>query len=184
MDVKKAIETRRSYRSIEEVEVTEELISDLAEAASLAPSCYNNQPWRYVFVYEEEQLKKLQQSLADANQWAKNGSLLIAIFSQADYDCIVNDREYYLFDVGMSVNNMVLRATELGLVTHLMAGFNEEQAKDILNIPQDMKLISLLVIGKQRDEIDPDLSPDMKKGEKKRPERLDLSEFVYHNQVD
>ena len=183
MDVKEAIESRRSYRSLTDTEITEELIEDLATAASLAPSCYNNQPWRYVFVYQEEQLKKLHKSLPEANNWAKNASLLIAIFTKPDLDCIVKDREYYLFDVGLAVNNLMLRATELGLVTHLMAGFNAEQAKQTLNIPDEMELISLMAVGERADEIDPNLSPEMKKGEQQRPERLDLEEIAYHNQV-
>lgn len=184
MDVKEAIETRRSYRSIVDTEITEEVIEDLATAASLAPSCYNNQPWRYVFVYEEEQLKQVQQSLAEGNAWAKKSPLMVAIFTQKDYDCVVQDKEYYLFDVGMSVNNILLRATELGLATHLMAGFNEEEAKEALDIPEEMKLIALMAVGKQADEIDSDLSPEQQEVEKNRPERLDLEEFMYLNRVD
>ncbi|MCK5260649.1 MAG: nitroreductase family protein [Thermoplasmatales archaeon] len=48
MDVKQAIIKRRAYRSLEPVEITEELIYDLAECARLTASCFNNQPWRYV----------------------------------------------------------------------------------------------------------------------------------------
>ena len=184
MDVKEAIERRRSYRSVDDIEITEEMINDLAKAASLAPSCYNNQPWRYVFVYEEEDLAKIQQALAEGNEWAKKAPLMVAIFTEKDEDCIVGDREYYLFDVGLSVNNILLRATELGLTTHLMAGFSEKKAKDALNIPEEMEVISLMTVGKMADEIDPDLSSEQKETERERPERMELTEFVYHNQVE
>mgnify|MGYP006286494601 CR=1 FL=1 len=184
MDVKEAIRNRRSYRSLAKTEITAGLINDLAESASLAASCYNNQPWRYVFVYQEEQLTKLHEALAGANSWAQDAPLIVGIFTKEDYDCVVEDRKYYLFDVGMSVNNMVLRATELGLVTHLMAGFDEQKAKEILEIPAEMELISLMAVGERADEINPDLSPEMKQGEKQRPPRLDLEEFIYHNSVD
>ncbi|MCF8008335.1 MAG: nitroreductase family protein [Halanaerobiales bacterium] len=50
MDVKEAIEKRRAYRSLEPVKIDKMLIKELSEAASLAPSCFNNQPWKYVFV--------------------------------------------------------------------------------------------------------------------------------------
>ena len=46
MDVKKAVETRRSYRAFEKVKITEDMIAALAETVQLTPSCFNNQPWR------------------------------------------------------------------------------------------------------------------------------------------
>ena len=119
--LKELLEKRRAYRSLKPLEVTDELIEDLALCAGLAPSCYNKQPWRYIFVYEEEQLKKLQDALAGGNAWAKKASLLVGVFSRKDFDCIVKDREYYLFDTGTATGFLLLRATELGLVAHPMA---------------------------------------------------------------
>ena len=58
MDVKEAIQNRRAYRSLDTVEITQDLIKDLASHAQLSASCNNNQPWRFVFVYETEMLKK------------------------------------------------------------------------------------------------------------------------------
>lgn len=58
MDVHEAIKKRRAYRSLEPAEITDELIKDLAYHSSLAPSCFNNQPWRFIFVYDKEMLKK------------------------------------------------------------------------------------------------------------------------------
>ena len=57
MDVKNAIQERRAYRSLDPVEITDGLVRDLAENARLAPSCFNNQPWRYVFAYDPEVLR-------------------------------------------------------------------------------------------------------------------------------
>ena len=179
--LKNLLEKRRAYRSLKPLEVTDELINDLAACAGLAPSCYNNQPWRYVFVYEEEALKKLQGALPKANGWAKKASLLVAVFSRKDFDCLVKEREYYLFDTGTATGFMILRATEMGLVAHPMAGFDEEKAKEALNIPADMKVITLIAIGKYSEEIDHDLPEKMVEIEKKRPERKKVEEFVYKN---
>jgi nitroreductase len=60
MNVKEAILSRRAYRSLEEVNIIEALVKDLAESASPAPSCFNNQPWRYVFAQNHEMLKQLR----------------------------------------------------------------------------------------------------------------------------
>ena len=54
MNVKQTIQARRAYRSLEPVEITQELTRDLAESAQLTPSCFNNQPWRFVFAHDPE----------------------------------------------------------------------------------------------------------------------------------
>ena len=181
MDVKQAINERRAYRSLEPVKITEELVRDLAESAQLAPSCYNNQPWRYVFVYETETLKKMHDCLSKGNAWAKAGSMIIAVFSKEDYDCVIKPRIYYLFDTGMATAFIILRATELGLVAHPIAGYDEEQVKKVLNIPEDMRVITLIIVGKHSETISPLLSDYQKQVETKRPDRLSLEKFAYKN---
>ena len=54
MDVKEAINKRRAYRSLDPAEITEDLIKDLTESASLSCSCFNKQPWNFVFVYNKD----------------------------------------------------------------------------------------------------------------------------------
>lgn len=181
MDLKQVIEERRAYRSLEPIKITEELVKDLAESARLAPSCYNNQPWRFVFVYEQGTLRKLQDCLSKGNAWAKAGSMIIAVFSKKDYDCVIDPRVYYLFDTGMATAFLILRATEMGLVAHPIAGYDEEQAKNVLNIPEEMRLITLIIVGKHSETISPILSDYQKEVEKKRPERLSQEKFAYQN---
>lgn len=181
MDVKQAIQTRRAYRSLDPVEITEELIRDLAESAQLAPSCSNNQPWRFVFVYDPDVLEKMHAALTKGNDWVKAASLIIAVFSKKDYDCLIKEREYYLFDTGMATAFLILRATELGLVAHPIAGYREAQVKEILNIPEEMTVITLINVGKHSEIISPLLSEKQVETEKKRQERLSLEEFVYIN---
>ena len=59
MNVTDAIKTRRAYRSLEPVEITPELVEDLATHAGLSASCFNNQPWHYVFVYDKKVLEEV-----------------------------------------------------------------------------------------------------------------------------
>ncbi len=184
MNVKEAIKKRRAYRSLEIVEISDELIKDLAESAQLTPSCANKQPWRFIFIREKEQLEKLFSTLSPGNLWVEKASLIIAVFSEPQNDCIIKERLYYLFDTGMATAFLLLRATELGLVTHPIAGFNEDKAKEILKIPAEMRLITLINIGKKSDEINPDLSEPMKLGEEQRPPRIPLKKFVYINNFD
>jgi len=181
MDVKEAIIKRRAYRSLKETTITEELIRDLATMASLAPSCRNKQPWRFVFVYEKEVKEKLHTALSPGNEWAYASSMIVAVFSNKELDCQIKDIEYYLFDTGMAVAFLILRATELGLVAHPIAGYDEEKVKAILNIPEKMRVITLIIIGKKSEEPTNLLTEKQKEAEEKRPERLPLEEFCYFN---
>jgi nitroreductase len=180
MDVKSAIEARRAYRSLVQCEITDEMIDDLAKCAGLAPSCFNKQPWNYVFVREPKALQELAQSLKKGNEWAQRSSLIIAVFSKVDQDCALKDgREYFLFDCGLSVSMIVLRATELGLVAHPIAGFDSARAKKALGIPEEMTLITLVMVGAKAEQPSDILSEDQAKGELERPPRQARVEFVH-----
>lgn len=179
MHVKEAIEKRRAYRSLDTAEINEETIKDLAESAGLSCSCFNKQPWRFVFAAGEEKLDELKDALSSGNKWAYNASMIIGVFSKEDLDCVVKERKYFLFDTGMGVGMLLLRATELGLVAHPIAGFDEEKAKNILNIPEEMRLITLIIVGKHASDIKPELSEKQAEIEEERPERKPFEEFAW-----
>jgi nitroreductase len=181
MDVREAITKRRAYRSLAPAEITEDLIRDLAECASLSASCFNNQPWRYVFVYEPEVLARMRDVMSKGNEWTFDASMIIAVLSKKDYDCVIRDREYYLFDVGMATAFIILRATELGLVAHPIAGYSPRKTREVLGVPEDMDVVTLVNVGKHADEVSPVLSEDQAKAEKERPERLPFEKFAFLN---
>jgi len=183
MDVKDAIEKRRAYRSLDPVEITDDMVKDLAHAASLSASCFNKQPWRYVFVYGPEALKELKTALNKGNEWAHFASMIIAVFTKNEDDCIVKNREYALFDTGMATATLILRATEIGLVAHPIAGYDEQRAKAILNVPAESTIITLINVGKKRKELRPEMSDGQKQGEATRPERLEFGKFAYVDRV-
>jgi len=182
MELDQVFQNRRAIRTLGKLGITDDLVNELAKAAGLAPSCNNTQPWRFVFVYEPDRLQTLFESLAPGNYWAKKASLIIAVFSKKELDCVIKDREYYQFDTGMATAHLMLKATDLGLVTHPMAGFNPDKAQEVINIPDDMQLITLIAIGKQLDAIDPELSEKHQLQEPQRPPRLNVEDFVYLNE--
>jgi nitroreductase len=181
MDVKEAIIKRRAYRSLLPIKITNDLINDLAECAQITASCFNNQPWRYIFVYDKDVLLKMHETLTTGNQWAKKASMIIVIIGRKEDDCIIRDRFYYQFDIGMATCAIILRATELGLVAHPIAGYSPKKTREILGIPKNIDVIALVIVGKHSDKIDPVLSKDQIEAEKERPKRKTLDEFVYIN---
>lgn len=171
MELQEVIIRRRAYQSIEKTGISEDDISKLARAASLAPSCFNNQPWRFIFITDEQVLQDFQQVYSRGNQWAWQASLVIAVFSHPENDCVIKDREYYQFDTGLAAGFLMLQATELGLVAHPIAGFSPRKVREILAIPEEMKVITLIIVGRQ--------VPDP--AEADRPPRKPLAEFCSRN---
>jgi nitroreductase len=181
MKVKEAIQKRRAYRSLNPVDITEDLIVDLARCAQLSASCNNNQSWRYVFVYDKEMLKKMYEALTPGNAWAKKASMIIAVLSKKEFDCTIGERVYHHFDTGMATAFLILRATELELVAHPIAGYSPRKTRELLRIPEDIEVIALIIVGKHADTINPVLSEKQIRLEQQRPERFPLEKFAFHN---
>lgn len=174
---------RRSKRAISEEELTETELESLARAAHLAPSCFNNQPWRFVFVDEPAKLDRIKESLPGGNYWAKKAPLIIAIVSQQDLDCDLSQgRIYYKFDCGLAVENLLLQATDMGLVSHPIAGFDPAVTREVLNVPAEFDLITLVIIGKPGNP--EELSDKHRKVELGERKREPLEKVVSKNEFD
>lgn len=179
MNVSEALNNRRAYRVLDKYDITPAMINELAMAASLAPSCYNNQPWRFVFATDESVLSRMNDVYARGNEWAADGSMVIAVVTKDDLDCIIGDRKYAEFDTGLSVGLMMLRAMELGIDTHPIAGYSPEKARDVLGIPEEYKVLTLIVCGKRAK---PDgRRDDVIEAESQRPPRKTVEEFAHIN---
>ncbi len=181
MDVYHAIQDRRAFRSLKPTVVSRELIEDLANSARLAPSCFNNQPWNFVFVSEPKKLVEMRAALSEGNKWAYEASMIIAVFGKKEDDCMMRNRIYYQFDCGLAAGFLILRATELGLVAHPIAGFSPKKTREILGIPEENKVITLILVGKKSLELNSILSKKQVGWEKRRPRRKKLDEFVHIN---
>ncbi|MBN2564895.1 MAG: nitroreductase family protein [Candidatus Eisenbacteria bacterium] len=179
MNVKEAIETRRAYRSLAPVDITDDVVTALVDAARLSASCFNNQPWRYVFVRDRAVLNEMFGALTEGNRWATAASMIVAVFSRPDLDCQIRDRQYHLFDTGMATAFMILRATELGLVAHPIAGFSPKKVRKVLHIPDDMTVITIVIVGKHAQQINDLLSKNQAETETERPERKAAREFAF-----
>jgi len=142
------IKSRRARRAITDQPIDRKTLEILLKAAHLAPSCANNQPWRFVVVEDECVLSQIKEHLTGGNYWAKVSPAIVAVASRVDLDCQIPDgREYYLFGCGMASMNLMLQATKLGLIAHPIAGFKSKPIKEILNIPEDFTLIALIILG-------------------------------------
>ncbi len=177
--IRKAIEVRRAYRALEKEEIDDETLDELTSAIQLAPSCFNNQPWNYVFIRDPEMLEKMKDAMSEGNEWTFRASMIAAVFSKKKDDCVIKEREYHLFDTGVATAFLILRATELGLVAHPIAGYSEKKVKEILDIPEEYTVITLVIFGRHSEEPDKLLDGNQLSIENKRPERKEIDDFVY-----
>ena len=126
-----------SGRAIEAVKIRR-----ILESACLAPSARNSQPWRFVVVQERETIEALAQTgFRGPGSVVGQAPAIIVVCARPGDDVTIDGKEYYLFDVGLAVENMLLAATDLGLATHLMASFNEAEMKKLLHIPDDFRVV-------------------------------------------
>jgi nitroreductase len=141
MEFDDVVMKRRSLRSFAKVDVTEALIKDLATVAGLAPSCSNRQPWRFVFVRSPGMLDRMFATLALGNAaWAKQASLIVAVWSKADLDCRTPDgRDYHQFDTGMASAFLMLGAAARNLEAHPVAGFDPKAAREVSRFPSKLR---------------------------------------------
>ena len=127
----------------------------ICEAARIAPSACNSQTWRFIAVTDRERIQRIcKEAMRPVipNRWLDQAPLLIVGCSQLD---IVANRigtrisgiEYYRIDLGIAMEHMVLKSTELGLGSCWIGWFSEEKAKKILNIPKKIKVSAMLAIG-------------------------------------
>ncbi len=139
---------RRAYRGLRTDPIAEEDLLKLIQAAHLAPSCFNNQPWRYILVTERQMLEKLWESLSSGNYWMKNAPAMIVVYTKEDFDCKLSDgRNYALFDTGLSVGFLITQATRMGLVAHPVAGYDPIKVKELFGL--DGIVITLIAVGKR-----------------------------------
>jgi nitroreductase len=179
LEVVEAIRARRAKRAISDKQVEDEKIDSLVEAVRLSASCFNNQPWRIVVCRSKDALVSVRGALSKGNVWASRAPVIMVVASKPDDDCKLSDRrDYYLFSTGLAVGQLELRATELGLIAHPIAGYDPLKTKELLGIPTEYVIITFVIIGYPSGD-DSLLSDKQKESELTRPERKPVGENFF-----
>ncbi len=177
MDLLPELTARRAFRSISAEELAEEEVTALLAAATLAPSCFNNQPWRLVAA-RGEALPRLREALPEGNKWATRAPLIVILATKASLDCRQDEgRDYAYFDTGLAAMALMLEATRRGLRAHPIAGYSPGKVRKAVELPPDFVPLALVVVGKPGD--DELLAPWQKERERGPRERKPLGEVAY-----
>ena len=149
------LQKRRSVRSFAATPVRREDVVAICDAARQAPSACNSQTWRFIAVTDQHTIADICRTAMRPvipNRWLKQAPLVMVGCSQLDWvanrmGARVTGIEYYRIDLGIAMEHMVLKATELGLGTCWIGWFRERRVKEILAIPAAIKVSAMLAIG-------------------------------------
>lgn len=125
-------------------------IGSLFEAARWAPSCYNEQPWRFLFATGDtpHEFERMLACLAPGNQvWARSAPLLILTFARLAFERNGRSNRHARHDVGLAAANLVLQATSMGLFAHQMAGFDGERIRGTYSVPDGVEPVTAIAVG-------------------------------------
>jgi nitroreductase len=131
--------------------VNQDQIIALLEAARWAPSCFGEQPWRFV-VFDKTQNATAWQAafdtLAASNQaWVQHTHLLFLVCADQLFSHNQKENRWATYDTGAATENLCLQATNMGLATHQMGGFNVDDARAKFGIPEQFAIMAMVAVG-------------------------------------
>lgn len=168
MSVLQLIKRRRSIRKYKPNQVERDKLERILEAGRLAPSAANRQPWHFIAVTDPEHVATLRASYA--KPWEVTAPAILAVCIEPSKSWVrkKDGEEFWKVDAAIALQNMVLCAAEEGLGTCWIASFDEEDARKVLGVPNDVRVVAMTPLG----------YPDEVKGEV--TERKDLKEIVHY----
>lgn len=167
------IQQRGSIRKYKDTPLPDSDLQTILKAAQLAQSAANRQPWEFIVVSDKAQLEKL----VDAGHWPGRPPQSSMITAPTVIICLANPElsrpvgpfNGFLVDLAIAIENMALTAWEMGIGSCWIGAFQEDKVKTILNVPENLRVVSLLTLGYA--------------DEQPRPKnRKELSEIIHYQQ--
>jgi nitroreductase len=146
MNVMDAIKARKSVRSYLEKPIEEEKLTSVLEAGRLAPSASNRQEWRFIIVRDKTKRKKVSDA-ASRQGFVGDAPAIIVACAETDEHLMMCGQQCYPIDVAIALDHITLAAVEKGLGTCWIGAFEEGQVREILGIPNEIRVVGLMPIG-------------------------------------
>lgn len=156
------------FRFDAETEVAGDDLKALLEAARWAPSSYGEEPWRFIVARRgDPQREAMEETLMPGNAYARRASVLVATLAKATYTRNGKVNRVAIHDTGLATANLLAEATNRGLITHPMGGFDKEALRTAFRIPEDFAPVVIVAVGRH----DPSLDDEIMTGKEERPRR-------------
>ena len=154
MDFSELIIARQSDRKYLKTPVEREHILKCLEAARLAPSACNSQPWHFVVVTDEDKLISMAEAAVGLgmNKFTRDVPVMVAVVLEkmnftAKVGSLVKNKDYCMLDLGIAVEHFCLQATDLGLGTCIMGWFDEKRIASLLGVPRGKRIPLIISLG-------------------------------------
>lgn len=154
MEFLELVNKRQSDRKYAPKPVAREHILKCLEAARLAPSACNSQPWKFIVVDDRAKLAEMSEAAIGLgmNKFTVQVPVLVAVVQEnmnlsAKAGSIVKSKDYSMMDLGIAVEHFCLQAAELGLGTCIMGWFDEKKVKKLLGVPRSRRVQLLIALG-------------------------------------
>ena len=145
MDVFKAIKSRKSVRDYREDPISEDSIDKVLEAARLAPSAHNAQDYKFIVVQDKKKIKQLAKA-ANQSFIERAPIVIVGVSSNPNVD-MSSGVPAYPVDVAIALDYMTLEAVEQDLGTCWIGAFSQKEVKEILQIPEESRVVAMLTLG-------------------------------------
>jgi nitroreductase len=150
MDVLKAVKGRRSIRAFKSDDVSPKIVKGLLNAATWAPSAGNIQPWEFIVVRKPEIKRALAEAALD-QKFIEEAPVVIVVCANENRSAqrygIRGKTLYCIQDTAAAIQNIHLVTYSLGLGTCWVGAFKEEEAREILKIPQGIRPLAIIPVG-------------------------------------
>ena len=151
MDLYEAIRSRYSVRKYQDKPVEQDKLDRILEAARLAPSGSNRQPWKFVVVRDAETRKRMAEA-CNGQAFVGQAPVVIAalgLMPERTMSCGVPGDPV---DVAIALEHIALAATAEGLGTCWIGAFNQDKVRSVLGVPPEVKVIEVMALGYPADE--------------------------------
>jgi len=182
MELLEAVNTRRSVRRFSDRPVEDEKLQALLEAVRMSPSWANRQCWRFIVIRDGQAREAISElsyveaffapkgyKVNPAKKGLAEAPVVIVACADPAESGVLWDQSYYMTDIGIASQTLMLTAHSLGLGSVFVGVFDDKKLRELLRIPEEIKIVGLFPLGYPLDET-----------KKEGPPRKPLSEIVFY----
>lgn len=150
MEFLEVIKTRKSIRDFSSKSIPEEILQEILEAGRIAPSFQNRQCWHFIVITEPKLRKQLALHnglIGKVNFFIKDAPVIIVACANPSQSGTLNQQNYYLVDVAIAFQQMMLTAWNFGIGSCWLAAFSEKKVKKILALPANFRIVAISPFG-------------------------------------
>ena len=175
MDVLEAIQRRRSIRTYKPDPVSDELLDKVLEAVRWSPSWANTQCWEVIAIREPEIKAKVAETLPPGNpslSSVRDAPILLVLCAIRNLsgfkrgEVMTDKGDWFMFDIGLAMENLCLAAHSLGLGTVIIGLFDATKIESLLGVPENVSVVAMTPLGYPQKE-------------GSAPRRKELADFVH-----